>query len=59
LCCCCLLRCCILPFLPCVGWSLEHLEIEFRELELKKRKEKTFFKHFLFNSFIVVLNFFL
>jgi hypothetical protein len=43
LCYCCLLRCCILLFLPCVGWSLEHLEIEFRELERKKRKEKMFF----------------
>jgi hypothetical protein len=57
--CCCLLRCCILPFLPCVGWSLEHLESELREPEFKKKKEKLFFKLFLFNSFIVVLNFFL
>jgi hypothetical protein len=42
--CCCSLRCCIFAFLPCVGWSLEHLKTEFREFKLRKKKKYVFFK---------------
>jgi hypothetical protein len=43
------------PLLPCVGWSLEHLETELGEPEFRKRKKDTFFKTF-FYSIVLLLS---